>query len=269
MKISKRDKTLLLVVGGLLIVLATYYFVFLNLQEKTEALEAENLVLEDVIGRLKELDKNREQYLSDTERYVEDNERIKAEFPAGMEEEDDILYIDGLEGTLSEFYASSVGMPSSVGYELAYPKVETISVDEMLQGTNTANATATADATTTTDVEDEDVTADATDTTGATTDGATLTADSIYPSCQLWYVPVTTTYEANYLSLKQLVKAITDDEDKKSVEDVSITYNEENGILSGTVTSNFYYLSGTDEVYSTPDVAGVPVGTSNPFRSVR
>ncbi len=268
MKISKRDKTLLLVIGGLLVMLATYYFVFLNLQEKTEALEAENLVLEDVIGRLKELDKNREQYLSDTERYVEDNDRIKAEFPAGMEEEDDILYIDGLEGTLSEFYANSVGMPSSVGYELAYPKVETISVDEMLQGTNTANATATADATvaTTTDSVDEGATAD---TTGATTDGATLTADSIYPSCQLWYVPVTTTYEANYLSLKQLVKAITDDEDKKSVEDVSITYNEENGILSGTVTSNFYYLSGTDEVYSTPDVAGVPVGTSNPFRSVR
>lgn len=269
MKISKRDKTLLLVVGGLLIVLATYYFVFLNLQEKTEALEAENLVLEDVIGKLKELDKNREQYLSDTERYVEDSERIKAEFPAGMEEEDDILYIDGLEGTLSEFYASSVGMPSSVGYELAYPKVETISVDEMLQGTNAANTTvaATTDTSATTDTANTDTAT--TDTTGATTDGATLTADTIYPSCQLWYVPVTTTYEANYLSLKQLVKAITDDEDKKSIEDVSITYNEENGILSGTVTSNFYYLSGTDEVYSTPDVAGVPVGTSNPFRSVR
>jgi hypothetical protein len=266
MKISKRDKSLLLVVGGLSIVLATYYFVFLNLQEKTEALEAENLVLEDVIGKLKELDKNREQYLSDTERYVEDSERIKAEFPAGMEEEDDILYIDGLEGTLSEFYASSVGMPSSVGYELAYPKVETISVDEMLQGTNTTNTTADTTVATTTDAGEADSTADA---VGATTDGATLTADSIYPSCQLWYVPVTTTYEANYLYLKQLVKAITDDEDKKSVEDVSITYNEENGILSGTITSNFYYLSGTDEVYTTPDVAGVPVGTSNPFRSVR
>ena len=104
---------------------------------------------------------------------------------------------------------------------------------------------------------------------GTTTDGATLTADSIYPSCQLSYVPDTTTYEVNYLSLKQLVKAVTDDSDKKSVEDISVTYNEENGILSGTLTSNFYYLSGTDEVYSTPDVAGVPVGTSNPFRSVR
>lgn len=251
MKISKRDKMLLLIVGGLVVVLCAYYFVFLNFQEKTEALEAENVVLEDVIVRLKDLDKNREQYLADTEKYTEDNERIKDEFPAGMEEEDDILYIDGLEGTLSEFYASSVGMPSSVGYELAYPAVETISVDAMLEGT----ATVTNEETATEE--------------GTTTDGATLTADSMYPSCQLWYVPVTTTYEVNYLSLKQLVKAITDDSDKKSVEDISVTYNEENGILSGTLTSNFYYLSGTDEVYSTPDVAGVPVGTSNPFRSVR
>lgn len=252
MKISKRDKRLLLIVGGLVVVLCVYYFVFLNFQEKTETLEAENVVLEDVIARLKDLDKNREQYLADTEKYTEDNERIKEEFPAGMEEEDDILYIDGLEGTLSEFYASSVGMPSSVGYELAYPAVETISVDEMLQGTANEAQEETV-------TEEED----------GTTDGATLTADSIYPSCQLWYVPVTTTYEANYLSLKQLVKAITDDSNKKSVEDISITYNEENGILSGTLTSNFYYLSGTDEVYSTPDVAGVPTGTSNPFRSVR
>ncbi len=251
MKISKRDKMLLLIVGGLVVVLCAYYFVFLNFQEKTEALEAENVVLEDVIVKLKDLDKNREQYLADTEKYTEDNERIKDEFPAGMEEEDDILYIDGLEGTLSEFYASSVGMPSSVGYELAYPAVETISVDAMLAGTAT--------------VTNEETAAEE----GTTTDGATLTADSIYPSCQLWYVPVTTTYEVNYLSLKQLVKAVTDDSDKKSVEDISVTYNEENGILSGTLTSNFYYLSGTDEVYSTPDVAGVPVGTSNPFRSVR
>lgn len=252
MKISKRDKMLLLIVGGLVVVLCTYYFVFLNFQEKTEALEAENVVLEDVIVKLKDLDKNREQYLADTEKYAEDNERIKEEFPAGMEEEDDILYVDGLEGTLSEFYASSVGLPSSVGYELTYPAVETISVDAMLQGTVTAAAETAAE-----------------DTEGGTTDGATLTADSIAPSCQLWYVPVTTSYEVNYLSLKQLVKAITDDSDKKSVEDISITYNEENGILSGTLTSNFYYLSGTDKVYSTPEVEGISVGTSNPFRSVR
>lgn len=268
MKISKRDKMLLLVLGGILIVFATYYFVFLNFQEKTEALEIENAVLEDVIGKLKELDKNREQYLADTEKYVEDNEQIKTEFPAGMEEEDDILYVDGLEGTLAEFYANSVGMPSSVGYELAYPPVETISVDAMLQGTG---AVSDAEATPTVAAENaaEDAAVTEADATGATTDGATLTADSNSLPCQLWYVPVTTTYEVNYLSLKQLVKAITEDDDKKSIEDVSITYNEENGILSGTITSNFYYLSGTDEVYSTPDVAGVPVGTSNPFRSVR
>lgn len=260
MKISKRDKMLLLIVCGLIVVVCAYYFVFLQFQKKTETLEAENVVLEDVIVKLKDLDKNREQYLADTEKYTEDNERIKEEFPAGMEEEDDILYIDGLEGTLSEFYASSVGLPSSVGYELTYPAVETISVDEMLQGTIATETATTAETVATTDTEA---------IAEETADGATLTADSLYPSCQLWYVPVTTTYEVNYLSLKQLVKAITDDSDKKSVEDISVTYNEENGILSGTLTSNFYYLSGTDEVYSTPDVAGVPVGTSNPFRSVR
>ena len=74
---------LLLIVGGLVVVLCTYYFVFLNFQERTETLEAENVVLEDVIVKLKDLDKNREQYLADTEKYTEDIERIKDEFPAG------------------------------------------------------------------------------------------------------------------------------------------------------------------------------------------
>lgn len=269
MKISKRDRMLLLIVGGLLIVLGVYYFVFLNLQEKTEALEKENVVLEDVIGKLKELDKNREQYLADTEKFTEDNERIKAEFPAGMEEEDDILYVDRLENTLSELYNSSVGMPSPVGYELTYPEVNTISVDEMLMGTGSAATATTENTADATAANAEGTTDAATDTTGATTNGATLTAENGVPSCQLWYIPVTTTYEVNYLSLKQLVNAVTEDGEKKSLEEVSITYNEENGILSGSLTSNFYYLSGTDETYSTPDVAGVPTGTSNPFRSVR
>ena len=129
MKLSNRDKQLLLIVGGLLAVLCVYYFVFLNLQDKTEALQAENAVLDNVIGQLKELDKNREQYLADTESFKENSEEIKNSFPAGMEEEDDILHIDGLEGTLSEYCASSIGMPSAIGYEVTYPPVETISVD--------------------------------------------------------------------------------------------------------------------------------------------
>lgn len=247
-------------IGGIAIALCVYYFVFLNLQEKTSALEANNVLLEGVISQLKELDKNREQYLADTETFKADNEEIKALFPVGMEEEDDILYIDGLEGTLSEYYASSIGMPSAVAYELAYPTVEQISVDEML-GTNptaTTEVVATAE------------TAETTETTdGTSVEGATLEAEAGYGSCRLWYVPVTTSYETNYVSLKQLVKAVTEDSDKKSIEEVTITYNEENGILSGSMVSNFYYLTGTEEAYATPEVNGVAVGTSNPFRSVR
>ena len=236
MKLSKRDKNILLVISGIAVALCVYYFVFLDLQEKTEIIEAENVVLEGVIGQLKELDKNKEQYLEDTEKFKESCEEIKALFPAGMEEEDDILYIDGLEKTLSDYYASSMGMPSAVSYELAYPAVEQISVDQML-GT-------------------------------ASTEGTSETSGN-YGTCRMWYVPVTTSYETNYVSLKQLIKAITEDSDKKSVEEISITYNEENGILAGSMVSNFYYLSGTDEVYTTPEVSGVAVGTSNPFRSVR
>lgn len=265
MKLSKRDRNLILMICGLLFAFAMYYFVFMNLQEKTTAIETQNVTLENVIVQLKELDKNREQYLADTEVFQEKNDEIKALFPAGMEEENDVLFVDGLEGSLSEYYVNSIGMPATTAYELAYPSVEQISVDDMLNSSAT-DTVATAD--TATDA--EGATTDGTDdTTGESVEGATLATDNNGASCQLWYVPVTTTYEANYISLKQLIKAVTTDNAKKSIEEVSITYNEENGILSGSMLSNYYYLTGTDEVYEYPEVNGVAVGTSNPFRSVR
>lgn len=262
MNFSKRDRNILLVVAGVLVVLAVYFFVFLNLQEKTEALKQENQILDDVIVKLKDLDKNREQYLADTEQFKEENQEIKEEFPAGMKEEDDILYINGLEGSLGEYYASALGMPSAVNYEAAYPIPETINVDEMLAGTTTA-ATETADAA----AEGTDTAAAADDT--ASTDGAVLSDASAYTDVKLYYVPVSTAFDVNYVSFKQLITAMAGDADKKSIEEVSLTYNEETGLLSGTMTSNFYYMQGTDEVYETPDVSGVSVGTNNPFRSVR
>lgn len=265
MKLSKRDRNLILMICGLLFAFAVYYFVFMNLQDKTTAIETQNVTLENVIVQLKELDKNREQYLADTEVFQEKNDEIKALFPAGMEEENDVLFVDGLEGSLSEYYVNSVGMPAATAYELPYPSVEQISVDDMLNASATA-AVATTDAASDTD---EAATDGTDDTTGESVDGATLAPDGSQASCQLWYVPVTTTYEANYISLKQLIKAVTTDNAKKSIEEVSITYNEENGILSGSMLSNYYYLTGTDEVYEYPEVNGVAVGTSNPFRSVR
>ena len=103
----------------------------------------------------------------------------------------------------------------------------------------------------------------------ASTDGAVLSDASAYTDVKLYYVPVSTAFDVNYVSFKQLITAMAGDADKKSIEEVSLTYNEETGLLSGTMTSNFYYMQGTDEVYETPDVNGVSVGTSNPFRSVR
>ena len=263
MNFSKRDRNILLIVAGVLVVLAVYFFIFLNLQDKTEALKQENQILDDVIVKLKDLDKNREQYLADTEQFKAENQEIKEEFPAGMKEEDDLLYINGLEGSLGEYYASAIGMPSAVNYEAAYPVPETINVDEMLAGTVTNTATdATAEGT-------EE--AEATEETdgAATTEGAVLSDASAYTDVKLYYVPVSTAFDVNYVSFKQLITAMAGDADKKSIEEVSLTYNEETGLLSGTMTSNFYYMQGTDEVYETPDVSGVSVGTNNPFRSVR
>ena len=97
MTISNRDKQLLVVFAGILLVALTYFFLFTKMQEKTELLKASNLVLQDEVTKLNSLAMQKQGFLAKAEEYTQENSRIQASFDNGYTLEDDIMYVAELE----------------------------------------------------------------------------------------------------------------------------------------------------------------------------
>ena len=53
-----------------------------------------------------------------------------------------------------------------------------------------------------------------------------------------------------------------------TIQGVSISYNETDGMLTGNMTMNTYYLLGTDKVYSSPYIPDMQMGVDTIFGNV-
>lgn len=72
------------------------------------------------------------------------------------------------------------------------------------------------------------------------------------------------TFTTTYTGLKNVIHYIYDIPGRKSISSVSLTSGTD-GYLSGTMSVDFYALSGTEKLYSPLDIKGVPLGKANIF----
>ena len=232
MKLKKSDINILLIALGIAIAAISYFFVFTKLNEKTDAMKADNASLQQEVDRLQELANNKQQYLDDTATMQEEIENIKAQFAAAYKPEDEVLYVRDLEKNF-DASAKTINMPGTTPMEVAQ---------------------ATAEEQPATDGSGEAVEA-STDTTNAA------------PEILLYQTPVTFDFVASYNSIKEIVKRLNEDEMRKSIQSVSLAFDSETGDLTGTLLFNMYSLTGTDAVYATPEIPGVVFGSGNIFNS--
>ena len=97
MKITQRDKNLMLVMLGVVLVFCSYYFGFRTLKSWRQGVEQENMALEGQIRVLREISADQEQYVQDAKELKGEMDKILAQFPADMTSEDIILYMRDLE----------------------------------------------------------------------------------------------------------------------------------------------------------------------------
>jgi hypothetical protein len=104
-------------------------------------------------------------------------------------------------------------------------------------------------------------------TTNTTTDPTTgeTVSSSEYPSYTLCEAVTSTTLETSYEGLKEMVRKIYAEGDYKTMESVSVGYNIETGMLTGSMVMDTFYVLGTDKPYSQPNLMVVPTGTDNIF----
>lgn len=236
MKVKKSEIQLLIAVIGILIGVCTYFLVYTKFNEKSDALEAQNTSLQTQVNTLEALDRQKADYIAATEKMQTYITNFENRFPADILPEDSIMMVKTLEDyTRTEVANIAFGGEA----EVAYAPV--------------ADTTATTD-TTTTDA-----------ATAATTNSPVSTEGTVYADTHMYEVPLSISISCTYDDFKGLVRYIYNQQERESIQGVSISYNETDGMLTGNMTMNTYYLLGTDKVYSEPAIPAMQMGVDTIF----
>ena len=249
MKISKKDLSLLLVLFAVLLVIGAVIYGN-TLAGKTDTLKSENETLKQEVEYLQDLADHQQEYMDESDRMNAEMEEIKEQFPAEIRPETQIMYANGLEAKY-DVLLDTIDMP---GTELV-----TVEGDFAVQGATTtapADATATADATAPAD-------ATATDATQNVNAGGSISTAAT--TISLLRTPASMGYQSSYKGLKDFVRAINEDTDRKSIESLTVGFDDTTGNLVGTMEMSMYALTGTDKTYQAPVVTGVTDGIQQIF----
>ena len=241
MKVKKSEIQLLIAVIGVLIVVCTYFLVYSSFNEKSDALEAQNVTLSSQVATLEALDQRKADYIEATEKMQSYITNFENRFPADILPEDSIMMVKTLEDyTRTEVANIAFGSEAEVVY------------------------TPAADAATTT----ADAAADTTAAAATTAASPVSTDGNAYADTHMYEVPLSISISCTYDDFKGLVRYIYNQQERESIQGVSISYNETDGMLTGNMTMNTYYLLGTDKVYSSPYIPDMQMGVDTIFGNV-
>lgn len=238
MKVTKQQVNLLIMVLGVVIIALTYFYGVQKLNEKTEALEAENGQLRNEINTLQELQLKQNSYIADTEMMKGLCEVIADMFPSRILTEDEIMYAVRLENQVG-CYFSYVGTPVTQNIEIPLG-------------------------------EKENILAGITDITGAIAQNSTINEEQVYSAdgIVLGNAASSNNFVCTYDQFKQLVTLIVENPDLRSINEISLSYNNATGGLTGTMTINYYSMSGTDRKYELPQTGVAGYGVDCIFGAV-
>ena len=238
MKVKKSEIQLLIAVIGVLIAVCTYFLVYSSFNEKSDALEAQNVTLSSQVATLEILDQRKADYIEATGKMQSYITNFENRFPADILPED---------YTRTEVANIAFGSEAEVVYTPAADAA-----------TTTADATAATDTTTT----------DAAATTTTASTSPVSTDGTAYADTHMYEVPLSISISCTYDDFKGLVRYIYNQQERESIQGVSISYNETDGMLTGNMTMNTYYLLGTDKVYSSPYIPDMQMGVDTIFGNV-
>ena len=238
---SSKDKKLLIMLVGILFMALSYFTMYRGNVTKAENLRAENATLSARVSELEAVQDKCPQYESDMETMNAGIEQIIDQFPVYLREENNIMDVVHLEDETNVFVSSLT---------IADPVI----VDTSTASQGTADA-AEPDAA-------ADAAGDASADTAGTTDAAVSADVGLY---KLFDIVSTVIFDADYDGMKDMVSFIAGADDPMSVEQISMTFNSANGLLSGTMDFNTYYLFGQDKAYVPAEIPAIPHGVDNIF----
>lgn len=85
---------------------------------------------------------------------------------------------------------------------------------------------------------------------------------------QAYCVPMSMAYQSSYKGLKDTIKYTNNHQNRMVIDSISAAYDGTTGLVTGGMTLNMYYVTGTEKVYEEPYVPHMNMGVSNIFGSI-
>lgn len=263
MKVSMRDKKILLMFIGILVFFVGWYFGYRPQMEKADQIEDLNGALEEQLQDLLELAANKDFYVSETASIKDKISEYISEFPADVRPEDGIVLANKMENELG-FQITNVG----VGEKEFVASIDGSSEEDLAQS---QDQTMSEQANTQTQEQIDNI--EGTDSQAEenlqnASDAAA--ADQSYTSQTpvLYRTQVTLQFNGTYAGLKKAVLYVADQSGRMTLDNVNASYDTSTGNLTGTIIVNIFSMTGTDRTYTEPDAGSVAYGTANIFGTV-
>lgn len=263
MKVSMRDKKILLMFIGILVFFVGWYFGYRPQMEKADQIEDLNGALEEQLQDLLELAANKDFYVSETASIKDKISEYISEFPADVRPEDGIVLANKMENELG-FKITNVG----VGEKEFVASIDGSSEEDLAQS---QDQTMSEQANTQTqeqidNIEGTDSQAEENLQNASDAAVADQSSDSQVPV--LYRTQVTLQFNGTYAGLKKAVLYVADQSGRMTLDNVNASYDTSTGNLTGTIIVNIFSMSGTERTYTEPDAGSVAYGTDNIFGTV-
>ncbi len=256
MKATDGQKALLFGLLGALIVVGTWFLFGNKLVTETNDMKSEVQILTAQYNDLVAKDANRQQYIDDTTTLEGDYAEILAKFPAKLNQENTIMFLDGAHEKFDLLY-DSVELSEKLQFYVLGTGAVTVNNDGTVVSDTTATTAADTTATDTTT---------AADTTAATTDVATEgTAVPAESGLVAYSAEFPVSYIGTYEGLKSFMDYIINYKYRVTLSEMSIEYDEESNAYKGDFIMNHYDVEGDREDLDAITLDNVDTGVDNIF----
>lgn len=237
--LSKKDQCLLIGLLGAIFLFVAWYFVYTPLQEKTMALETENVALKAKADLYQSINANLPKYEEGIVTFEQQIAEIGNRYPVHISREDEIMFLANMENVYSN--------------DLAVENITMSAVVEVVADSVAAEAAPAPEA-----------------AAEAATDVAAAPAESevVIPEVHMYKQPVNYSFRCTYDGAKEMITYVLGQSQTKAIEGMSLAFDSETGNLMGTLDLNQYYMMGLEKEYQAVPVPVVPKGVNDVFHTV-
>lgn len=247
--LGDREKQIIYILVGLIIVALAYFFGFTRFNEARAALVEENVKLQAEVKELRDMEARRAQVEQDTKDDIDEVTKIYGDYPVELRTQNLIDYFDkiekqhkGLDFLTETFTLNMIYFQNGTVLE---SEIDSKELPEAVSAQESAGTTES-----TTEVET----------------GPALDENNLPKEVTGYHSSVAVTFTTNYTELKKIIEDVNRYPKRTTISDINIAAPEGVKEMTCTMTVNMYSVDGIAGAYDDLTFPEVQIGKQNIFK---